>query len=61
MSHSADYDAARDELARQLVLADPEPCDPVKYDAAAYYRDFADALLRLGVRVIPPEKTQEET
>ena len=31
-------------LAKVLVESDPEPCDPVEYDAARYYRDFAAAL-----------------
>lgn len=47
-------DARRNDVAMWLVRHDPDPCDPVEYDAAAYYRAFAEALIASGWRIIPP-------
>ena len=44
----------RGALAMALAENDPDPCDLIEYDAAAYYRDFADALIASGHRVLPP-------
>jgi hypothetical protein len=57
VGQSAENDAPRDEVAKWLAVNDPDPCDPIEYDAATYYRDFADALLGSGWRVIPPGTT----
>lgn len=43
----------RDEVAIWLAQHDPDPCDPIEFDAAAYYRDFAAALIGSGWQITP--------
>lgn len=38
-------DTEREALVSTLVATDPDPCDPINYDASGYYRAFADAIL----------------